>query len=299
MRVLITGAAGFVGRHLYQAHLAAGDNVLGIDPLLPAFLGHNSPGCVRFFADEQDVVWDVVYHCAAFVNGREGIDGSPAYLHTYNTMLDAAMFTWALKARPGRIVYFSSSAAYPKMFQFRTSQSVPLLEGEIDLDEPLEPETTYGFSKLHGEQMARDVRSAGVPVTVLRPFSGYGPDQDPRYPFRAFLERARRRDDPFEIWGDGTQVRDWVHISDLVGAAIAAVEQGVDGPVNVCTGVGTSFYRLASFMADQAGYVPNITYRMDKPVGVQYRVGNPTLLQEFYTPKISIEEGVRMALAEA
>lgn len=247
------------------------------------------------FLYHHDKDYDLVFHCAAFVNGREGIDGSPAYLHTYNTMLDAAMFTWALKNKPGRIVYFSSSAAYPLTDQEWSANDGDgperLREGLISLgryDAPDPPEASYGWSKLHGEQMAEDVRKAGVPVTVLRPFSGYGADQDPRYPFRAFVDRARRRDAPFEVWGDGRQVRDWVHISDVVGAALAAVDQGVDGPVNVCTGIGTSFTELANLAMLAAGYQGVIRYRLDKPAGVDYRVGDPTLLHEFYTPKVQV-----------
>lgn len=298
MRALITGSAGFVGRHIARALAARGDETLLLDNAFGEWFN-----CMNTFTSThgyKTMDYDVVFHCAAFVNGREGIDGSPAYLHTYNTMLDAAMFTWALRKKPGRVVYFSSSAAYPAEDQFADAEQlegeIGLFEGLIELPNPKPPEASYGLSKLHGEQMALDVRAAGVPVTVLRPFSGYGADQDPRYPFRAFVDRARRHDDPFEVWGDGTQVRDWIHISDLVGAALAAVDQGVDGPVNVCTGIGTSFTELAELSMAAAGYRGEIRYRPDKPAGVAYRVGDPTLLHTFYQPKVRLEDALRDAV---
>jgi nucleoside-diphosphate-sugar epimerase len=144
--------------------------------------------------------------------------------------------------------------------------------------------------------MARSVRDAGIPVTVLRPFSGYGADQDPRYPFRAFVERAKARQDPFEVWGDGSQVRDWVHISDVVGATLAAVDNDVDGPVNVCTGIGTTFTDLAHQAMRAAGYRAPISYQLDKPAGVPYRVGDPTKMHEFYMPKVPLGRALHDAI---
>lgn len=240
--------------------------------------------------------YDVVYHCAAFVHGRGGIDGSAAYLHTNNTMLDAAMFRWALRIRPARIVYFSSSAAYPRDLQ-GTWSDLPLREGDIHLDSVAAPEASYGRVKLHGEQMAADIRADGIPVTILRPFSGYGSDQTLAYPFPSFLARAKAREDPFTIWGDGTQVRDWIHIDDITRATLAAVDQAVDGPVNLCTGRGTTFTQLATMMTTAADYTPKFAYRSDKPSGVAYRVGDPRAMDAFYTAKITLEEGIERGLA--
>jgi nucleoside-diphosphate-sugar epimerase len=93
------------------------------------------------------------------------------------------------------------------------------------------------------------------------------------------------------------QVRDWVHVDDVVGAVLAAVDQGVDGPVNIATGIGTSMADLARMFAREAGYNPTFQFLTDRPAGVAYRVGDPTLLHEFYEPKVTIAEGVKRALA--
>lgn len=286
MKVLITGSAGFVGRHMRAA--LRDHDVHAID-----LANHPSFDALRYF-ETQNGHFDLVLHCAAFVNGRAGIDGSPAYLHAYNTQLDAAMFSWALRNAPGRVVYISSSAAYPAWDQY--GECEPLHEDLIDVTEPNVPETSYGMSKLHGEQMAADVRQAGVPVTVVRPFSGYGADQSLHYPFPSFIRRALDREDPFEIWGSGQQVRDWLHIDDLVAGTLAAVEAGIDGPVNLCTGRGTSFDELADMVTKMASYSPEIRHREDKAGGVDYRVGDPTLMHQFFRPQVSLEEGIARAL---
>jgi len=295
-RVLITGSAGFVGRHLVKACEARGDDVWQLDI-------EDTANALSFFWGQR--IWpqpghfDLVLHCAAYVKGRSGIDGKPAHLHAYNTALDASMFYWAIENRPGRVVYFSSSAAYPVAMQLDgewEGSCRPLREDDINLNFTWAPEASYGRAKLHGEQMAADVRAAGVPVTVLRPFSGYGSDQSLDYPFPSFIERARRREDPFEIWGSGSQVRDWIHIDDIVAATLKAVDEGIDGPVNLCTGEPTNFIELATMVTKIAGYSPTLRALSDKPAGVDYRVGDPTRLHEFYRPQVTLAEGIQRAL---
>jgi nucleoside-diphosphate-sugar epimerase len=131
---------------------------------------------------------------------------------------------------------------------------------------------------------------------VLRPFSGYASDQDLAYPFPSFIRRAKRRMDPFEVWGDGEQVRDWIHVDDIVGATLVAVEQEIDGPTNLCSGVGISFDQLARFVSQQVGYSPVIEHKLDAPTGVFHRVGNPSKMLSFYQPTISLAQGITEAL---
>lgn len=295
MKVLITGAAGFVGRHLAAAYRRQPGVQLH---LVDTATSGRPVDVMDFFRYPSGDKYDVVLHCAAFVNGRAGIDGSPAYLHAYNTMLDAAMFHWALKEQPGRVVYFSSSAAYGIWDQIGDDPE-PLYEDQIDIGQPEVTETSYGIAKLHGEQMAQDALGAGLPVTILRPFSGYGTDQSLDYPFPNFIARAKQHADPFEVWGDGTQQRDWIHIDDVVGATLAAVENEIEGPVNLCTGIGVSFTDLAEMCMKEAGYAGDIKYRLDCEGGVPYRVGDPSELNRFYTPRVTLTEGVRRALRAA
>lgn len=301
-RALITGDRGFLGRHFSAELKRRGWDVQGMD-----VKASSAQDCRNYFrtylsrGPEYRGInsghWDLVVHCAAVVGGRETIENDP--LATAESLsIDAEMFRWAAIARPGRVLYFSSSAAYPVTYQTPDNGDMSLMEDLIDLPRVIwEPDEIYGWSKVTGELLADRLRKTGVPVTVVRPFSGYGSDQDESYPFRAILERVKRREDPLEIWSDGT--RDWIHVDDVVAGALAVAESGTEDPVNLCTGRPTSFTNLARLMAAASpAYAtpPAIGVLVDKPAGVAYRVGDPERMLSFYTPKVSLEQGVRRAL---
>ena len=292
MKALVSGGAGFIGRHMVRALLDAGWDVTAFD-IYP----RNEPG-VRFrdaraFFSADATTFDLVVHAAAVEPHRSAIDTTPLRVGAGNLELDAAMFQWAARAKPGRVVYLSSSAAYPVWLQ--TGAHAYRLT-EDDAKKAHQPDAMYGELKLMGERLADAYRRQGGTVTVCRPFSGYGEDQSEDFPFGAFTARARRRDDPFEVWGDGSQTRDWVHVDDVVGAILAAYEHGIDGPVNIATGRPTSFNELATLFMVASGYCPEIKHLTDAPRGVAYRVGDPTLLNTFYECQVTLEEGIKRAL---
>lgn len=288
MRALVSGSAGFIGQHMAAELRARGYRVTGMD----LATGWDCRGPLRHGSRS----YDLVVHCAFHVGGRAAIDGEPR-LFARNLELDALLFEWAARVRPGRVLYFSSSAAYPTFMQ--AEKGVALREDDVSLGPNVYgmPDARYGLAKLTGEHLARAARESGVPVTVVRPFSGYGEDQADEYPFPAIVERARRKSDPFELWGPGTQVRDWIHVDDVVAGALAVAESGTEDPVNLCTGVGTSMLELAALCCEQVGYAPAFAPRPDAPTGVHYRVGDPTRFHQYWVPKVSLAEGVRRALA--
>ena len=286
LTALVTGAAGFVGRHMVSELAARGYSVEPID----IAWGNDA---FEVFASEK---WsfDLVVHAAAQEPHRLAIDTKPEAF-VYNSALDAAMFNWAIRTHQRHVLYLSSSAVYPATYQgnrYARRLAEHLVGGAV----VREPDSNYGWAKLHGERMADVARASGVPVTVVRPFSGYGEDQSLNFPFRAIIERARAREVPLTIWGTGWQVRDWIHIDDVVKAALACVGVGVAGPINLCTGVGTSIRELARMASDLMGYNPSIESAAGKPSGVHFRVGDPGWLHEIYVPAITIEEGVKRAL---
>lgn len=302
MRALITGSVGFVGRHVAAELEARGWHVEGVD------LADGLDALDTFMLERRR--FDLVVHAAASSPHRAAIDGEPVHM-ARNLHLDAAMFDWAVRTGQGRVLYLSSSAAYPIGLQaghqpYRLQEKDGDLERPVDVDllyrlsgnvALLHPDASYGWVKLTGERLAAAARAAGLLVTVVRPFSGYGEDQSPNFPFRALVERARRHEDPYTIWGDGQQVRDWIHIDDVVAGALAVVESGTDQPVNLCTGVGTSMLELAQLACEEVGYEPAIQLLKDRPAGVAYRVGDPTRMHTYYRPRISLDEGIRRALA--
>ena len=286
MKILITGDAGFVGRHFHKAFADGGHEIVGVDIV-------NGIDARDFFRTDN-THFDRVIHLAAVVGGRKMIEGAPLAL-AIDLAIDAEMFGWAMRTRPGCITYFSSSAAYPIFLQ-DGSIANRLHESSIDLDMIQTPDLTYGWAKLTGEMLASHARRDGLSVHVFRPFSGYGEDQALDYPFPSFIKRGKDKANPFQIWGDGNQVRDFIHIDDVVAGAIAGCEAGVE-VANLCMGRPTSFNDLAEIVASAVGYSPEIEHLKAEPTGVQYRVGDPAYMKTFYVPKISLEEGVHRALA--
>lgn len=329
MRALVTGSAGFVGRHTVARLVSDGWDVTGVDVAASAHGPHLTvfQQDVRSFLDTADatVGFDLVVHCAAVVGGRLMIDGQPLLLAAEDLSIDAALFRWLLnqKGTPPKVVYFSSSAAYPVELQNETLAKMVregrLKPGDLLLDEDqielpseaddghvpevLWPDQTYGWVKLTGERMADEARMMGLPVYVFRPFSGYGGDQDVSYPFPSFIDRGLDRPDVFHVWGDGKQVRDFVHISDVVGAVMARIEGDDCAPVNIGTGVATSFDELAAMTIAASrdffdcDWDPPIVHLGDKPSGVAWRVAETSRLRSFYVPQVPLEAGVRAALS--
>ena len=288
-KVLITGAAGFIGRH-FRAALSDDCDVLAIDTVWEQdardyFRGKNWP--LQHF--------DLVIHAAAHVGGRADIEGRPTFLGAYNLQLDAALFEWALRTKPDRLLYISSSAVYPVNLQISSIQG-RLREDHVNLLSPDLPDATYGWTKLTGERLAAEYAGEGGRVHIVRPFSGYGEDQDISYPFPSFAARTLAQHDPFVIWGNGQQTRDWIHVSDVIAGALEVVQQDLREPVNLCSGFGVCFDDLAQMFMRAAGHRAMIEHLTSAPAGVAYRIGDPNRMLQIYTPKVGLDEGIDRAL---
>ena len=237
-----------------------------------------------------------VFHFAAIVGGRAKIEGDPMAV-ALDLSIDAEFFYWVCQHRPERVLYPSSSAAYPISLQ-SPSGAIALRESDIDFQKNLGvPDMTYGWSKLTGEYLARiAAEHYRIPVVCIRPFSGYGEDQDLTYPVPAIAARAARRENPFEVWGTGRQGRDFVHIDDVLDLIFILMDNVADGSsYNIGSGKLTTFLELIDLFTGFAGYSPEIKTLLDKPVGVHSRYCDMSLVEEKFNwkPKISIKEGMR------
>lgn len=280
-----------IGRHFSRYLVDQGWDVTSVDAKTRDQYFY---GDAREFFKDHDDRYDLVLHCAAHVGGRLDIENKAAFIGAYNVQLDGAMFEWALRTRPAHVVYWSSSAAYPVEYQ---QWPGTLEETLINIEQPMAADQNYGWAKLVGERMAYECQQEGLKVHVFRPFSGYASDQCTDYPFGAYVERARSKQDPFTVWGDGEQIRDFIHITDITAATMAAIDQDYPAPLNLCTGIPTSFNTLAKLVASAAGYSPAIEHDRTKPVGVRYRVGDPTEMHKVWEPRLTIEDGIAQALA--
>ena len=130
-----------------------------------------------------------VFHFAAIVGGRAMIDGDPIMV-ALDLSIDSEFFYWISRHKPDRVLYPSSSAAYPVDLQ-TDGGAIALSETDIDFKQMGQPDMTYGWTKLTGEFLAQiTAKHYGVSIACIRPFSGYGEDQNLTYPIPAIAKRA-------------------------------------------------------------------------------------------------------------
>ena len=288
MKVLITGHKGFVGSHFLNYFKKRGDHVVGIDI-------KDGLDCRDFFKSCYEK-FDLVVHLAAIVGGREMIENEPLAVAT-DLSIDSEMFNWAVRTKQEKIIYYSSSAAYPIKYQKRNS-NVKMEESFIDLNNISNPDFTYGWSKLTGELLADFAKKLGVKVYIFRPFSGFGENQDLTYPIPSFVNRVINKVEEFEIWGDGNQVRDFIYIEDIIKATMKAVELDIQEPINLGSGNPVSFNEVAERLFKIAGWSPRkgIKHLTHKPVGVMYRCGNCTKMNSFYKLEYDLDKALERIL---
>ena len=306
MNILVLGGAGFLGRHFAKHHLYLDHRVTAVDDMSsPYARWDHGPGlqvddAASFLGRSGHPRYDIVYHFAAPVGGREKIEGDPLF-NADSLRLDAALFRWAAKAKPRVIVYPSSSAVYPTSLQ-KDAGTAPLQEADFSPKNGqfwVGADEMYGFTKVVGEYLAWKAAKYGVRTLCIRPFSGYGEDQSPEYPVPSIVARARAREDPLIVWGPGTQTRDFIHVDDVVGATVARVKNGIDGYVTMNIGCGepVSFNQLALRVASIVDYEPKIVNLADKPFGVMQRYCDPSVMLTYYVPKVSLTDGLTRMLA--
>ena len=317
-KVLITGGAGFVGRHFVEHFLENGDEVWCVDSLVPLTGGINpilgwplynpmdyknfkfiNLDCRAFF-DTNESYFDLVLHLAAMVGGREMIENNPLAV-AEDLSIDSMFWRWTVKSKPGKTICFSSSAAYPIKFQGQRNY-VLLKEDMIKFDSDLGmPDMSYGWAKLTHEYLAKIAYERyQIKSVTYRPFSGYGEDQDSAYPFPSICKRviANKGEERITVWGTGDQMRDFIHIKDCVKGVIQTMSHIDDGSaINLSTGILTSFKEFASLAAMITGYEPEIFGNSTRPEGVFARGGDTTLQKSLgFIPSISFETGLKSAL---
>ena len=235
MKVLITGAAGFIGSHLTTALLARGARVTGLDcftDYYPRFikemnLAVNAGRDGYHFIEGSIQAADLpallegkthVFHLAAQAGVRKSW-GRDFRIYTENNVDATQRLLEACVGRGlERVVYASSSSVY--------GDNVTIPMNEEALPRPVSP---YGVTKLAAEQLCYLYQvNHKVPATSVRYFTVYGPRQRPDMAFHKFI-KAALRGDPITLYGDGEQTRDFTFVTDAVAATVAAGEKGVPG----------------------------------------------------------------------
>jgi UDP-glucose 4-epimerase len=244
VRILITGGAGFIGSHVAEAYRAAGHHVAVADVLT----GENRTpeGCAFYLADIrtpelekvfQDERPEVVSHHAAQANVRRSLADPVSDAET-NVLGTLRVLDLAVRHGARQVIFSSTAGAL-----YGEPDEVPVRE-----DHPVLPTSPYGLHKSLGEHYMRYFRRLhGLNTTVLRYGNVYGPRQDPSTEagvvaiFTDALLLGRRP----VIFGDGSQVRDFVYVGDVAEANLRAVGRDLPQPIHIGAGVGTSVTALA------------------------------------------------------
>jgi len=318
-KILITGGAGFVGRHFCKYFLRQGDQVHCVDSVVPLTGGidpaagwplfeprdfenfhFHQEDCRHYFRRVKDTDFDYAFHLAAMVGGREMIENNPLAV-AEDLSIDSAYWSWARETNPKKTICFSSSAAYPVKYQRQEGYRL-LTEDLIEFENEIGmPDMTYGWAKLTHEYLARlAFQKHGIKSVAYRPFSGYGEDQDDAYPFPSICKRvlAHKGEARISVWGTGDQMRDFIHIDDCVRGVISTMDQVDDGsPINLSTGLYTSFKQFAALAAELTGFKPEVYGLSTKPEGVFARGGDTTLQKRLgFQATIDFRTGVQRAL---
>lgn len=302
---LVTGAAGFVGSHLCELLLAKGYDVVGIDGFIPYYprllkeqnlaVAQRSPHFTLHEADLRTADLnpllanvEIVFHVAAMAGLRRSWSEFDEYM-TCNILATQRLLEAVVHNQVQHLLAISTSSVYGR---FATGN-----EGA-----PLAPVSPYGITKLAAEQLCRAYGElTGLPVTILRLFSVYGPRQRPDMGYNIFI-KAILNDDVITVDGDGTDSRSNTFVLDCVQGIMLATErreQSVGETFNLGGGEEVNVNQVLALLAEMSGKEPRITYGPPRAGDQRRTVANIDKAQRLlgYAPNTSLRQGLAAQLA--
>lgn len=314
--VLVTGGASFIGSHLVDRLVDAGADVRVADDLSSGTLANlaESIDHVDFrLGDLRDREFtraavegqDVVFHLAAAHGGRGFIDTHPADCSS-NLVLDGTVIDEAWRASVDRFCFASSACVYPVNLQdkpidgntilLREDWADPFVQGAAAAD------GEYGWAKLMGEMALRAYwKQHGLKSVSCRLFTAYGERENETHAVIALIAKAFVGMDPYEIWGDGQQDRNFTYVGDIVeGMMRAALAIEDASAVNVGTSEHVKIIDAAEMIFAETGFTPDeIFFDTTKPVGVYSRAADLTRSRELlgWEPQTTFADGLAPTVA--
>ena len=305
MRILVTGAGGFIGHHLVNRLKAEGHWVRGADLKHPEFAPSAADefqiADLRLFERcmEAAAGMDHIYQLAADMGGIGYITANHALLSRNNTLINAHMLEAARVNRVGRYLYTSSACVYPSFLQDDLNVS-PLRE---DQAVPADPEKGYGWEKLFAEQLTGYYRDeCGLDVRIVRFHNIYGPlgvfaGGKEKAPAAICRKVALAEDGgAIEVWGDGRQTRSFCYIDDCIEGLRRIMESGYAQPINLGTDELVTVNQLVDAACAAAGKRLRREHDLTKPQGVRGRNSDNSLLKRTlgWQPETSLRDGIKV-----
>jgi UDP-glucose 4-epimerase len=304
MRALVTGGAGFIGSHIAQRLIAEGHEVVVLDNLFTGSVGnveaigagvHFVRGDVRDLAVVEECArgCDVVFHQAAIVSVPFSVE-RPQESHDVNIQGTLNVLQAARAAKARRVVFASSAAIYG------ADPTLPKHEGMLPA--PISP---YGVEKITGEHyLATWSKLFGVETVALRYFNVFGPRQDPKSAYSGvisiFVDRILAGK-PITFFGDGSQTRDFVYVTNVVDAnLLAATTPGVSGRVfNVACGRSITLLELGSLIERAAEKTVARAFAEARAGDIVDSLADIARARKElgYEPKVDVETGLRNLVA--
>jgi nucleoside-diphosphate-sugar epimerase len=303
VRALVTGVAGFVGSHLAERLVADGwSTVVGVDAFTPYYdrsakaanlsTLRSAPAFTLVEADLRTAPLaslvdgvDVVFHQAAQPGVRSSwAEGFADYV-AHNVLATQRLLEACVGAGVGRLVYASSSSVYGNAVRYPTSE-----------DDVPRPQSPYGVTKLAAEHLCSLYASNhGLSTVSLRYFTVYGPRQRPDMAMHRLIEAALGGGS-FPQYGDGSQVRDFTFVDDIVAGNVLAASADVE-PGTVCNlagGSSTSMTEVVSLVGSLVGRPPSLSPSGHAPGDVDRTGGSTERARALlgWSPSVGLEEGL-------
>jgi len=308
MKILVTGAGGFIGHHLVKALVNGGHFVRGVDLKLPEF--ETSSGSEFWQGDLRDREFaskccqqiDWVYALAADMGGMGYLATHQATVLANNMQIDLNTFEAARLSGVSRVFYASSACIYPEHLQ--TREEVVALKEEDAY--PAFPQDAYGWEKLLGERLALQYRQDFALETRIARFHYiFGPlgtweggrEKAPAAICRKFAT-VELAGGPLEVWGDGEQTRSFCYIDDCVEGIQALMRSDYREPLNLGQDRLISINGLVDLVAQIAGFRPEVKH-IPGPEGVRGRNSDNSRCSRVlgWSPKVTLESGLSSTYA--
>lgn len=312
-KVLVTGSASFIASHLCDRLVELGARVIGVDDLSSGKIENLSECIDKIHFIEEDLFYErrafirgaeIVFHLAAVHGGRGYVDKQQCGCST-NLALDNLVFMDCAKYRVKKIIFASSGCVYPNYLQSNPQEELYLREDMVPSvydggGKSYDSDKLYGWAKLMAEFTLQAIhKEYGIDTASCRFFTVYGPRAKEDHAVMAMIGRAFIEQNPFEIWGDGTQIRNWTYVDDIVDGLILAAENVTDGrAVNLGTMERITVMEAARHICKIMNHDPEMVLLRNMPTGPLNRVADNTLAAQLLNKGtfISFEEGIKKTI---